>query len=44
MTAARVDIADYFNGYNTEKPHSSLERITPEQTYLNLPPELAGAA
>ena len=41
---ARADIADYFNWYNTEWPHSSLDRITPEQTYLNLQPKLALAA
>ena len=44
VAAARADIADYFNWYNTERPHSSLDRITPEQTYLNLPPRLAEAA
>ena len=44
VAAARADIADYFNWYNTERPHSSLDRITPEQTYLNLLPKLAEAA
>ena len=44
VAAARADIADYFNWYNTERPHSSLDRITPEQTYLNLLPRLAEAA
>ena len=44
VAAARADIADYFNWYNTERPHSSLDRITPEQTYLNLLPKLAQAA
>ena len=34
MAAARTDIADYFHWYNTERPHSSLDRITPQQTYL----------
>ena len=42
--AARADIADYFNWYNTERPHSSLDRITPQQSYLNLLPTLADAA
>ena len=44
VAAARADIADYFNWYNTERPHSSLERVTPEQTYLNSLPKLAEAA
>jgi putative transposase len=44
VAAARADIADYFNWYNTERPHSSLDRITPEQTYLKLLPKLAEAA
>ena len=44
VAAARTDIADYFNWYNTERPHSSLDRITPQQTYLNLLPTLAEAA
>jgi transposase InsO family protein len=38
------DIADYFAWYNTQRPHSSLERITPEQVYLDLLPKLAEAA
>ena len=44
VAAARTDIADYFNWYNTERPHPSLDRITPQQTYLNLLPRLAEAA
>lgn len=44
VAAARADIADYFNWYNTERPHSSLDRFTPEETYLNLVPKLAEAA
>ncbi len=44
VAAARADIAEYFDWYNTERPHSSLDRITPAQTYLNLLPELAQAA
>ena len=32
--ASRAYIADYSNWYNTERPHSSLDRITPQQTYL----------
>ena len=44
VAAVRADIAEYFNGYNTARPHSSLERITPEQTCLNWLPKLAEAA
>ena len=44
VSAARADIADYLDWYNTARPHSSLERITPEQAYLNLLPKLAEAA
>ena len=44
VSAARADIADYLDWYNTARPHSSLERITPEQAYLDLLPKLAEAA
>jgi putative transposase len=44
VSAARADIADYFDWYNAARPHSSLDRITPEQAYLNLLPKLAEAA
>ena len=44
VTAARVDIADYFNWYNTQRGRIQADRITPEQTYLNLLPKLALAA
>ena len=36
ISAARTDIADYLNWYNTQRPHSSLDRITPGQAYLNM--------
>ena len=39
VSAARADIADYFAWHNTKWPHSSLDRITPEQTYLQLLPQ-----
>jgi putative transposase len=44
VSAARADIADYFLWYNSARPHSRLERFTPEQTYLNLLPKLSEAA
>ena len=44
VAAARAVIAEYFDWYSTERPHSSSDRITPQQTYLNLLPKLAEAA
>ena len=44
VSAARADIADYFDWYNIARPHSSLDRMTPEQAYLDLLPKLAKAA
>jgi putative transposase len=44
VSAARADIAEYFVWYNTKRPHSRLERLTPEQAYLDLLPKLAKAA
>ena len=32
VAAAHADIADYFNGYNIERLHSSLELINPALT------------
>jgi len=42
--AARIDIAQYFGWYNTERPHSSLDRLTPKQVCENLLPKLAEVA
>ena len=36
VSAARADIAEYMAWYNTGRPHSRLDRVTPEQAYLNL--------
>ncbi len=44
VSAARADIADYFHWYNRDRPHSSLDDVTPEQAYLRLLPQLAKAA
>jgi len=41
---ARADIAEYMNWFNTERPHSSLERTTPDQAYWDMLPELARTA
>jgi len=38
VSAARTDIAQYLDWYNTARPHSSLARLTPDQAYwANLP-------
>jgi putative transposase len=44
VSAARADIADYLQWYNTDRAHSSLDDVTPEQAYFNLLPQLATAA
>ena len=44
VSAARADIAEYMDWYNTHRPHSSLDDVTPEQAYLDSLPKLAEAA
>ena len=44
VSAARADVAEYMAWYNTGRPHSRLDHVTPEQAYLNLLPKLAEAA
>ena len=44
VSQARADVADYMDWYNKQRPHSSLDRITPEQKYFDLLPPLAKAA
>ena len=34
VSAARHDIADYLGWYNTQRSHSSLDRLTPDQAYF----------
>lgn len=34
VSAARADIADYLDWHNAHRPHSSLERLTPDEKYL----------
>ena len=43
-SAARADIADYFDWYNAKRPHSSLDKLTPDQAYFNNLPALKRAA
>ena len=44
VSAARADIADYLRWYNTQRPHSSLERLTPQEKYVATLPSLKRAA
>ncbi len=44
VSAARADIADYINWYNAQRPHSSLERFTPDEKYFGDLPQLKLAA
>ena len=44
VSAARADIADYLTWYNTHRPHSKLERATPDEMYFESLPKLRWAA
>ena len=44
VRAARADIAEYLNWYNTQRPHSSLELLTPHEKYTATLPPLKRAA
>ena len=44
VSAARADIAEYLDWYNTDRGHSSLERLTPQEKYVATLPKLALAA
>ena len=44
VSAARADIADYLDWYNAHRPHSSLERFTPNEKYLAILPQMKQAA
>ena len=44
VSAARADIAEYLNWYNTDRPHSSLDQLTPQEKYLAVLPQLRKAA
>jgi putative transposase len=41
VATARTNIAQYFDWYNSERPHSSLDRVTPAKVYLSLLPKIA---
>ena len=44
VSAARIDIADYMDWYNANRPHSSLDRLTPNEKYLKTLPPMKQAA
>jgi putative transposase len=44
VSAARCDIADYLEWYNAHRPHSSVERLTPNEKYLAALPSMKLAA
>src|ERR1019366_7310258 len=43
VAEARSAIGGYFGFYNTRRPHSSLQRRTPDQAYFNWLPQIAAA-
>ena len=43
VAEARCGIGGYFGFYNTRRPHSSLQRRTPDQAYFNWLPQIAAA-
>jgi len=40
---ARASISRYLDFYNTRRPHSSLDRRTPDQAYFTRQPQIAAA-
>jgi putative transposase len=44
VSAARADIADYLSCYNTQRSHSSLDRLTPDEKYFGDLPKLKKTA
>ena len=42
--AARTDIAKYLQWYNAKRPHSKLERLTPDEKYMATLPPMKQAA
>ena len=43
VAEARTSIASYFSFYNSRRPHSSLDRQTPDQAYFTPLPQIAAA-
>ena len=44
VSAAKADIAEYFAWYNSDRTHSSLERLTPDEAYFGTLPTMKRAA
>jgi putative transposase len=44
VSAARADIAEYLTWYNTQRTHTALDRLTPEEAYVSGLPALKLAA
>lgn len=34
VSSARADIAEYLHWYNTQRPHSKVDRLTPDEAYF----------
>jgi len=43
VAEARASIAGYLRFYNSRRPHSSLDRLTPDRAYFNRPSQIAAA-
>jgi putative transposase len=43
VAEARASIGRYVHFYNSRRPHSSLDRKTPDQAYFNRLPQIAAA-
>ena len=43
VSDAHASIGRYFSFYNSKRPHSSLDRNTPDQAYFNRLPQIAAA-
>ncbi len=43
VSEARVSIGRYLTFYNGRRPHSSLDRLTPDQAYFTRLPQIAAA-
>src|SRR4051795_13166578 len=43
VAEARTSLARYFSFYNSRRPHSSLDRQTPDQAYFTRLPQIAAA-
>src|SRR3954468_4047555 len=44
VAEARTSLSSYFNFYNSRRPHSSLDRQTPDQAYFSPLPQIAAAS